>query len=78
MFFGDNTRLPNDTANMYNWSYKAVDMVGIITSLEQEKSGLFTNQRFFFLHSVEKTYEIFVFLQNEINRNNYECAPTAL
>ena len=48
MFFGDNTRLPNDTANMYNWSYKAVDMVGIITSLEQEKSGLFTNQRFFF------------------------------
>ena len=48
MFFGDNTRLPNDTANMYNWSYKAVDMVGIITSLEQEKSGLFSNQKYFF------------------------------
>ena len=53
-------------------------MVGIITSLEQEKSGLSSNQKIFFLHSVEKTYEIFVFLQNEINRNNYECALTAL
>ena len=62
MFFGDNTRLPNDTANMYNWSYKAVDMVGIITSLEQEKSGLFSNQKYFFLHSAgEKTWNICFF-----------------
>ena len=51
---------------------------GLLHPQSKKKADYLVIKDFFFLHSVEKTYEIFVFLQNEINRNNYEFALTAL
>ena len=52
-------------------------MVGIITSLEQEKSGLFSNQKYFFLHSGEKTYEIVFAFSTQCRKNEINSSTSA-